>query len=334
MSRLVGVILLVSGLLETVQGHYEPICDPEDYRAPLAMPFPQIPQQFSTVVEANFVESRNRSNSTVNVVEYFDTDGNRGRMEFSANGFKEVGIFDYDDGEIFFIPDLETGDDCSVRIISESDPFVMVTFGFMRVNGSVHIGTVQNFFDLSDNTNATYIGTEWVRGIFCNRWQTCTTLENNSFTLDYYFSVEDWDLAYNNSPIPVQIVLNASRLEDGNPENIYHIYNFVNFNSGPDAVPEEVFQVPIGLVCTGRIPGLSLPTLPVYFSTYIEAVVENDDMEVDLVRVSVSLFGRFFFVVFVEVHVENNRVDSLEKTTCTKQPACIPTCVQLWIVGI
>lgn len=251
-----------------VFGQYMPVCDPADYMGPPSIPLPNLPMQFSAVIEAN----SGQENSTTNVREYFDEVGNRGRFEITRNSLKTVGIFDYDDGEIFRISD---GDTCEVRLIADPSRRSFFTetpiFGFLEgVNGSVHIETVRDLFQLRNN--ATWLGVEIVRGITCNRWQTCTVLENKSYTLDYYFATENWDFALGNDAIPVQVILNALIDRKGVAESLNHIYSFVSFDTGPRSVPDEAFTVPFGIICSGRIPGLSVPSLPEYFSATIEAV--------------------------------------------------------------
>ena len=275
--RRTAVLLLCALAVANAQsgsGDYEPACDPDTYSLPPSPPIPELPGQFSAVVEANIVQW----NRTILVREYFDEVGNRGRLEVNFNSTRgnQVGIYDYNLGEIFLIPNPFTGDGCGVQLISQSTRLLRV-FGFELVNGSVHIGSVSHFFRLDGNVTARYMGVETVRGIPCNRWQTCVIRSsNNSYTVDYYFSTDDWSFTANPSggPIPVQVVLTAS-LNTSPLSYFYHIYTFVDFVSGPNSVPDEVFMVPTGLACTGRIPGQPLPTLPDFFSAYIEVVTPS-----------------------------------------------------------
>jgi len=237
-SSLCGVLLCFIGV---AFGQYVPVCDPANYTNPPSIPLPNFPMQFSAVIEANL----GQLNNTWNVREYFDEVGNRGRFEITMPfGSTTVGIFDYDDGEIFRI---SGGDTCEVSLIADPSTrrFFAQTpiFGFQDgVNGSVHIGTVRDFF-LQRNTNATYLGVEIVRGIPCNHWQTCTVLENNSYTLDYYFATENWDFALGDGPTPVQVVLNALIARSWVIESINHIYSFVSYDTGPRSVPDNVFSL-------------------------------------------------------------------------------------------
>ena len=265
------VVLLC--LVGAAFGQYVPVCDPTNYTGPPSMPLPDFPTQFSVVIEANL----GQENLTLNVKEYFDEVGNRGRFEITMDVGNTVGIFDYDDGEIFVIS--EDGA-CEVKLIADSSTRSFLIepplFGFSGgVNGSIHIGTVRDFFRLQRDTNATWLGVEVVRGIPCNRWQTCTVMENNSYTLDYYFATEDWNFALGNGPTPVQVILTGIDARGGEAESLKHTYSFLSFDTGSRSVPDEVFAVPIGLVCTGRIPGRPVPPFPEYFSLTLEAVLRT-----------------------------------------------------------
>ena len=276
-SSLCFTVLLC--LIGVVFGQYVPVCDPANYTDPPSIPVPNLPAQFSIVVEANF----GQDNRTTDVKEYVDGVGNRGRFEISSTNSETnpiVGIFDYGDGQIFVIPDANTGDACAVKPIADPStrPFLPQTpsFGFQDVNGTIQIGTVSRFFQLLRNTtNATWLGVEIVRGIPCNRWQTCTAMQSNSYTLDYYFATENWDFALGNGPTPVQVVLNSVDARSGEPESLTHTYSFVFYDTGPRSVPNELFMVPIGLVCSGRNPGRPIPPFPQYFSLSLEAVQQR-----------------------------------------------------------
>lgn len=290
-----AIISLLSSLGAIAQG-IDPVCNLTDFTFPPNVSLPELPQQFSALIEANLGQRL----QTFTVREYFDEVGNRGRLETAIptviGTVEGIGIFDYDDAEIFLIPDRFGNEtvECGVRLIAEPTAILNRTFGFQLVNGSVHIGSVLGFFGLVDGANPRYLGPEIARGIPCLRWQTCHVLDNNSYTLDYLFSAEDWMDAYSDGPVPVQIRLLGSRL-DGNGQvlRINHTYNFVAFNSGPDSVPDEVFVVPNGLACRGRIPGIPLPVLPPYFSMYLENV-RAETKESQIIREFYDLDQRLF----------------------------------------
>ena len=73
----------------------------------------------------------------------------------------------------------------------------------------------------------------------------------------------------------MQVVLNSVDARGGEPESLTHTYSFVFYDTGSRSVPNEVFTVPIGLVCTGRNPGIPVPQFPEYFSLSLEAVQQR-----------------------------------------------------------
>lgn len=272
MHSLALLLFLCSALSGAVGQNYQPVCNPANYTLDPNMPLPTLPNQFSTIIEGNIVQL----NSTFIIAEHFDDPGNRGRFETIIPGTeqREVAIYDYDLGEAFLIPDLMQNISCGVQFLTNETSPRVAPFGITYVNGSVHIATASNLFLLPPNTTYVYLGTEMVRGIPCNRWQTCHVLENNSFTLDYYFaSTSDWQYVFLEDVIPVQITLRGSMVDDdGSLIKLYHVYSFIAFHSGPDSVPDSIFMVPTGLPCRGRLAGEALPEPPPFFSMFIETL--------------------------------------------------------------
>ena len=265
------VALSQSGGSGSLQPGYTPVCYPQEYEQTPNPPFPTLPDQFSTVIEANIL---NR-NSSFLAVEHYDYPGNRGRLETIFRGIdsRELAIFDYNLGEVFLIPDLERSLPCGVQLLTGPSRLLNESFGITYVNGKVHIGTVSQLFDLAVNESAQYMGVESIRGIPCNHWQTCHIFEDESYTLDYYFvSSQDWNYFFPAQTIPIQIVLNGSRFLNGTTDEFMDVYSFIAFHSGPSAVPDSVFEVPTGLPCLGRIAGKELPDVPPFFSMKIETL--------------------------------------------------------------
>ena len=258
------------------------------------MPPPSLPTQFSVVIELNIGPDNRR---TSDIKEYVDEVGNRGRFEISSTNFVAntvVGIFDYDDGEIFLIPDINnTGDACAVKPIAtpSTGPFDPTTLGFQVAGRSIRIETINRFFQGLRTATIMWVGVEDVRGIPCNRWQTCTTMQSYSYTLDYYFATDDWEFALGDAPTPVQMVLNSVDARRGAPVSRMDIYSFVFYDTGPTSVPDDVFTVPIGLLCTGRSPGRPAPRFPDYFSLSLESVQRNRPSAV-VYKVSYSSFDQ------------------------------------------
>lgn len=279
----VGRVLSQSGYFGSGSGaQYVPVCDRQEYMQTPIPPIPSLPDQFSTIIEGNIVQS----NYTALVAEYYDNPGNRGRFEYviqETDIESGVAIYDYNLGEAFLIPDRERNVSCGVQLLTNFSDSI---FGITYVNGSVHIGTVTQLFQVAPNESAKYLGVDSVRGIPCNHWQTCHVYVNNSYTLDYYFaSTSDWKYAFSGESVPIQIELNGAKIsDDGTLDTMHHVYSFIAFHSGPSAVPDSVFEVPTGLPCLGRIAGEDLPEVPPFFSLQFETL--EDPYTIGTVRVS------------------------------------------------
>ena len=278
-TLLIDLVILVS-LAMVVQNQVIPVCDPSDF-FPADPPLPQLPDQFFLAMEATIVER----NHTVYAVEYYDGPGNRGRMDFTGRGRKINTIIDYNLKEAFVYPNPDTGDDCTVSLLNansaQTNPEVRLIFGIVPgPNNTVHIGSPSLFFSLVNVTNATFIGIEdnnVTRGIPTYHWQTCTSNENRSYTLDYYFTNSTiWNATYPDASnyIPVAISLMGNRWNATSNElvSFEHYYSFVVFNSGPSSVPDDAFSIPFDLVCKGRVPGQPVPQFPNFFSAGVEYV--------------------------------------------------------------
>ena len=282
-SRLAAVLLSVAVNLVASQNgaDFTPICDPDDFPTAASVPIPGLPDQFSFTIEGNLFER----NSTAVITEYYDGSGNRGRLDRGFNGSASIVIFDYNLGEIFTIPDLETGKECRVYPIAPNNRFIRRVFGIENRNGTIHIGAPSTFVEGLRDVGATqYMGADMVRGIPSQRWRACFNRENNSYFIDYYFANKDWNYegqgrrldSTQNLMVPLQFTLNATRLgSNGRVINIYHIYTVVDFRVGPDSVPDSLFQVPNGLACIGRFPGQPVPQIPQFFSTYVQQAIPD-----------------------------------------------------------
>ena len=283
------LLLLFAGAVTLSRCDVPEFCNATEGPADPAVP--QLPSQFSSTVQAVILDNPHYGGAReLSVREYFDEPGNRGRLEYAYNGSSGYVIYDYDDKELFFID----SEGCTVEETTEDNILLQRTFGFRVQDGAPHIGTVSQYFE-TDQGNFTFMGTEDLRGIPCNHWQSCTISPNRSYTLDYYFSTTDadvWRSAYANDPVPVMITLQGNREDtDSNGSiivrSVRNTYIFTDFNSGPDSVPDSVFEVPRGLVCKGRFPGMPLPSLPNYFTAFFEDVHE-DDRTVSIYKVRVS----------------------------------------------
>ena len=281
-----------------LQPGYTPVCDERDFSRTPNPPIPALPDQFSTVIEFSI----DSNNSTFIFSEHYDDPGNRGRVDtVGITGERDVVIYNFNDGEAFVIPDRERGVACGVQPLTDPSEFVNTSFfGFRYVNGSIHIGSVTAMFDLADNQTGQYCGRENMRGIPCDCWQTCHASENRSYLITYYFAATaQWNYYYPGDAIPVRIHFYQTRMDyDGFITEDRHVYNIFAFHSGPNAVPDSVFEVPTGLPCLGRAAGRALPDLPPYFSMMIEAVDNPDTVRARRVSVCVCpvAFWEFWYI--------------------------------------
>lgn len=228
---------------------------------------PSFPSQFSVEIEANI----QHLNLTSHVTEYYDSIKQRGRIEVYSEFSSNVTIVNYDTMEVSHIMTFNDSKRCfAAPLSSNSSRYVRFLFGAQFANGTAHITTPSQFLRFGEQFNETYIGKEMVRGIPCHRWQSCNTSGN--YTIDYYFTQTDW----NPSMIPVQVVVNGTRFDSitGRMHRVFNVYSFGNFRPGP--ADDDLFRVPPGQPCLGRITGKSLPDLPEdYYSALYEVTYSS-----------------------------------------------------------
>ena len=270
------------------RAQFEQVCDPNNYGTNPGPDIPALPQQFSVHVEANILNK----NRITWIHEFFDEVNNRGRFSFFSEGMRERAIYDYDNNEIFVFPDARNGRECTVYPLAESR-FINFTFGLTRLNGSIHIGTARQFLEfLDDDTSIQYRGlNNTVRGVPALQWDACLNNDNVSMIVSYYYNMEDWSYPTVADPsgsdmILSQIVVRGVSFFNNSVSNFYHVYSFFGFHSGPDSVPDNVFRVPTGMACIGRVPGMDVPEVPRFFSTYIERL-DNSMNQIGIIRVSI-----------------------------------------------
>ena len=270
--------LLVYTGVSSDYDEYIPVCDESDYTLSDGdPPLPRLPDQYYLAAEATIKEFE----LSIFITEYLDEIGNRGRLESTVRGQKTSSISDYNLRETFVFPNRRTGEDCTVSLLTTNttDPLTRFVFGIVPGdNNTVHIGPPSYFFDIDNETSARYLGINETRGVPSYHWQSCTVNENSSWTIDYYFTDASLWMTSETGLVPVTIELFGDRLNatsEGMIE-LEHYYTFVDFRSGPESVPDDVFMVPTGLICSGRIPGQSIPALPSFFTTGIEIVTSDN----------------------------------------------------------
>jgi len=249
-------------------------------------PLPTFPDQFSAEIEANIVNL----NLTLHVTEYYDNINQRGRIEsYSAFG-GNVMLVNYDTMEVSHIMTGPSGQrSCmAAPLAANSSRFARLLFGAQFINGIAHIVPTTQFLMFGAQFDEMYIGIETVRGVPCHRWQSCnvTTGSQRNYTIDYYFTQTNWN--HNPVMIPFQAVVNGTRpnfnATDGSIHQVYNVYSFVNFRGGP--ADDDLFRVPPGLPCFGRITGKPLPPLPQDYYTVLYELVNPTNKYVVYFRVS------------------------------------------------
>ena len=279
-AKLVAVLLIVLQCWNARSQMFDPQCNPSDFGnidSDDGLPLPVVPGQYMLTAEVNLLE-RNRS---IFVKEYFDEIGNRARIENTINGTMSVTIADYNGGEAFVFPDKDAGRACSVYPIVLNSQNIFLVSRVLGVvpgeNHTVHIAPpFNNFQSRINSSNANYTGVELVRGIPSHHWQACYATGSEWFLADLYITYNDqWSLPFMSERSPVSIEVVGQRMDNGTLSDIRDTINYVSFQDGSDAVPDEVFQVPTGLPCRGRKAGKPLPPFPRFFSSRFEFSIRN-----------------------------------------------------------
>ena len=82
--------------------------------------------------------------------------------------------------------------------------------------------------------------------------------------------------------LPVQVIVNGTRPDNtSNPSSlihrVYNVYSFINFQPGPS--DDDLFRVPPGLPCQGRISDKKIPPLPEdYYSVVYETIDQQNNV--------------------------------------------------------
>lgn len=241
---------------------------------------PTFPNQFSAEIEANVLHL----NLTLHVTEYYDNINERGRVETYSQFSNNVTLVNYGTMEVSHIATINGSKSCTAAPLSaNSSRFARRLFGASFVNGTAHIGAPSQFLRFGEEFNETYIGMEMVRGVPCHRWQSCNVSEGSltNYTVDYYFTQVDWTP----SMVPFQIVLNGTRPNnDGTVHQVFNVYSFVNFRPGP--ADDDLFRVPPGQPCLGRVASKVLPLLPEDYYSALYEVTYSTFSIITYVRVS------------------------------------------------
>ncbi|KAL4219181.1 hypothetical protein ACF0H5_021763 [Mactra antiquata] len=244
------------------------------YKGP---PLPRLQDQFTMNIEANIVQK----NLTMNFVEYYDYNGNKGRIDWynRTGGDKLYTIMDFSRKESWMVFSNHT-----CRFLKTNSSHVKMSF--MVGEDSSHIKTVKQLLYFGEDLGEIYVGTSQVRGIITNHWRTCVKIPatDGRFTLDYYFSkASGYFIDGKEVEIPVRAVINGTGKSMRSPNSsaihtFYHIYDFYDVKYRPIR-DQDIFQVPPGIVCNqgDTNDNYLKPKISQQFSTTMELTTTTPD---------------------------------------------------------
>ena len=278
------------------------LCEPvNNYANASTVPLPSFPPQFSVQVEVDSTAT----NSTFRVVEYYDSVGQRGRVDNYISNLRYTLIADFVTDQAFHVMYTE-GEIADCNAVSlENDVIANYTFHAVPgPNGTLRIGSANDLLGFAGRLKdqEVYLGQEFMRGVPTDRWQYCFDSENLTFLLDYYFAVEGWGFPLNASRVPILATLDGrQRTYSGEIVTMQTTFTFTGFDPSP--LGDDTFAIPEGLVCRNRKNLKPLPPLDVkYFSSLTEVTNETNghasyipfyyDRQANLVRYDVNYRNR------------------------------------------
>ncbi|XP_025109444.1 uncharacterized protein LOC112573362 isoform X2 [Pomacea canaliculata] len=206
------------------------------------------------------------SNRTELVEESVDNSGNRAVLRLLDNGRETKTIFLYDLNQTFVFRDTN----CTVANII-SDPSLFVSKA-QNASGMTYLPT-QLFFNLS--AAKVYVGRQEVRGIPCDQWHACVSTPHVNYTVDFYFTVHEWQTPSSSPQVPVRFMVQGNQaLDPGSPSLFSRVYDFFGYEP-QSVVNEEVFETTKGIVCHGRETMWVIPVLTgEYYHHYRQEAVD------------------------------------------------------------
>ncbi|XP_053395706.1 uncharacterized protein LOC123524576 [Mercenaria mercenaria] len=233
-------------------------------------PLPDIPDQYSTTIEATLVEA----NMTVTGYEYFDNPGNRATLKVEATDILYTIVFDYANEQLFYVDHGQctmhnlTGDNNNILFGNVTGP-----------KGGFHTFTAGGALHFAKQFGEKYMGREVVRGIQCDRWRSCLywpQLRAN-FTLDYYFTALNWSDPVGYPQIPVRALATGVFVNKlGVTKNFTHYYDYIDFRTSIQDV--TVFETPKGVVCPRKVTK-PVPKLMAYYH-YRQEIIQGGNNKI------------------------------------------------------
>ena len=246
------------GYCQDMCGDYNPVT-----RGMMQSPpaLPALPDSFDTWITCNIVNK----NYSVMVHEVYDGPGNRGlfsRFHSKYNSrdpergrSRTMMLYDY--GEFFHV----NGSGCFGGQIAE-----MAGRGLPFVGRDTHVipSTKEMFVFAQAGQDEVYLGMQTVDGVPCNLWRSEVRRGQMNMTIDYFFSVPEWDTPESNATqIPVQLRLKGVRpSRNTDPDHrvggVYtfdHFYSFAFFKAGPiTGFSDHEFYLPTTVrPCQGNV---------------------------------------------------------------------------------
>lgn len=234
-------------------------------------PLPDLPDQYSTTIEANLVEA----NLSVTGYEYFDHPGNRATLKIEAKDILYTIVFDYASDELFYVSKGQ----CTTHNLTEDNNNIL--FGNVTgPKGGFHTFTAGGALHFSKAFGEKYMKPAVVRGIQCDWWRSCLywpQLKAN-FTLDYYFTAKNWSDPINYPQIPVRALATGVYVDKlGQTKNFTHYYDYIDFRT---SIPDDttVFETPKGVVCQ-RKKSKPVPQLMSFYH-YRQEIIQDGNNKI------------------------------------------------------
>ncbi|XP_071140792.1 uncharacterized protein [Mytilus edulis] len=242
---------------------------------PNAPPFPNLPSSFQTRIEAAIIDK----NYTMSGEEYFDNPNNQASLSLMRSGAIYKLIFDYANDQLFYVqPDQA----CVVHNLTNDDNNLL--FGLSFIKGLPHVFTTSGVLHFAKKFGEQYIGKTQIRGVYVDHWRTCMywSAVKANFTLDYYFTDQNWVTAAGWPQIPVRAEVTGVMIQsDGTTYKIHHYYDYTDFRAAVYA-DHTVFETPSGVVCPGRKQTRMIPQLNQAFIYREEIIGTGGVQEVDV----------------------------------------------------
>ncbi|XP_067677435.1 uncharacterized protein [Haliotis asinina] len=275
MKAVISILVMI-----IAHAHSTPMCStdpsatvgPNDPRLPKVMP-----PEYQVHIEGAIINKF----QTVVADEYVSTSEGVSLMTITQDDNEETIILNTNTNESYHIINGE----CTVynQSMDPNDVFLGGRSGKSAIPHGYSTGSVLRF---AQRYGEVYKGQTTVRGIQCDHWQSCMYWGylGVNFTLDYYFTVQNWTTADGSPQIPVraEIVGYQNLLGPGPGSSFHHIYDYTGYRS--EIQDESKLETPNGVACKGRKETREMPQLQAQYQ-YREEIADlmlNTVSEIDV----------------------------------------------------